>query len=237
MLTLIDRFAAIVDSLPSTPEVPSAFYAQGINVSKAEVEAAEKAGKAKFTADEIPASAEFIASIVPSSASTASGLSGSASNLTKAGMSTSSYWQSAGPTGSHTLTIELQPGVTAGTIGLVVDPGDDSYCPAELTVSVAENAQALSKSPVHIVPHNFAVGRPQGFLFALLGNEDPKIRFVRIGIKKCVSGGQDCRVRGIIVRPLAAPLKMVPASTAGTGATSFFSTEIFSGKAVLSCQM
>jgi hypothetical protein len=197
---------------------PITSYNSGMNVSKAIVDAAESAGKSKFSTGEAVASAaNFIASITASSnQSTASGLLNGSTT----------YWQSSGPTGSHYFDIEMKSGVLASTVGLVVDTSDESYCPAELTVAVAKDKASLSKSPVHPVAHNFAMSPPgQKFMFALLDNEDPNVRFVRIGIRRCISGGQDTRVRGIIVRGScgAAEIKLTNPSTAA-GSDNLFSS-------------
>jgi hypothetical protein len=183
--------------------VQPSVYKSGLNVSSANVEAAEKAGKSNFKPEEIIASERYIQSIRASSNEL------SASSLVKgfSQFSSTPYWQSSGDAGSHYLTIELKLGCIASTVGLVVDTADGDYCPEDLTVSVAISATALAQSPVHPITHNFkGVASRSGriFLFALLDNEDPSIRFIRIGIARCYSNGRDTRVRGIIVRPLKA---------------------------------
>jgi hypothetical protein len=199
---------------------PPSSFNSGMNVSKATVDAAELAGKSKFSAGEAGSLANFVNTVVASSNQSA------ALGLLKG---TSSYWQSSGPTGSHYLDIEMKSGVLASTVGLVVDTTDESYCPAELTVAVAKDKESLSKSPVHSVAHNFSTVIPgRKFMFALLDNEDPSVRFVRIGIQRCISGGQDTRVRGIIVRGScgAAEIKMTNPSTDADSCILFGSLDV-----------
>jgi hypothetical protein len=170
-------------------------YNSGLNVSKATVDSAELAGKSKFSETEVSESGKFIAKIVASSNQSA------ASDLINAS-SKARKWQSAGNTGSHFLEIELKPGFVASTVGLVVDTTDESYCPEVITVAVGKNKESLSKCPIQPVQHNFSISGTRGrkFMFALLDNEDPSVRFVRIGVQRCLSNGQDTVIRGIIVR-------------------------------------
>jgi hypothetical protein len=194
------RVFSAEDCSPTTQAAPSSVYSLGINVSKSMVEAAEKAGKSKFDANELRASANLIHNL------TASSNQSTATALWKAGFvgsPSAPYWQTSGY--SHYLMIELKPGVSAKTVCLVVDPNDDSYQPTDVTVSVGQDADALSRCPVHPVLHNFSISAPgQNLLFALLDNEDPSVRFIRVGMR---ARGQDLRVRGIIVRPLEVAVK------------------------------
>jgi hypothetical protein len=222
----LDRFDPVEAADNQTSTCVSSTFAcnSGLNVSKAAVEAAQKAGKALFSNQEILASDAFVQSIVASSNYYASV---SVSGLTKGwGFSPNPYWQSAGPSGSHHLTIELKPGFIARTVGIVVDPLDGSYCPSELTVSVARSSEALNASPVHPVAHNFShiALHGQRFLFALLDNEDPCVKFIRIGIHRCVSSGQEARVRGIIVRATSAAISL-PSSSTSSAPNSFRSLD------------
>ena len=177
---------------------PPTSYNLGINVSKATVDAAEKAGKSKFSEAEVSESGKFVAKIVASSNQSA------ASDLINAS-SKDRKWQSSGNTGSHFLEIELKTGFVASTVGLVVDTKDESYCPEVITVAVAKDKESLSKCLIQPIQHNFSISGTRGrkFIFALLDNEDPSVRFVRIGVQKCVSNGQDTVVRGIIVKSCA----------------------------------
>jgi hypothetical protein len=200
---------------------PPTSYNLGLNVSKATVDVAEKAGKSKFSETEVSESAKFIAKIVSSSNQSA------ASDLINASSKTRK-WQSSGNTGSHFLEIELKTGFVASTVGLVVDTTDDSYCPEVITVAVGKDKESLSKCPIQPVQHNFSISGTRGrkFMFALLDNEDPSVRFVRIGVQKCVSNGQDTVVRGIIVRGSAPEAKVVHHDSDAPTSNSFRSLDV-----------
>lgn len=208
------RVFSAEDWSPTTQVAPSSVYSLGTNVSKSMVEAAEKAGKSKFDANELRSSADLIHNL------TASSNQSTATAIWKAGFVVSPsvpYWQTSGPSNSHYLMIELKPGVSAKTVCLVTDSYDDSYQPTEVTVSVGQDAEAVSRCPVHSVLHNFSDQPGQKLLFALLDNEDPSVRFIRVGMR---SRGQDLRVRGIIVRPLQVVAKPSSPSFFDVGTSS-----------------
>ncbi len=225
--------AVAEDSAPLTIVAPTSSLKSGLNVSKTTVDEAEKAGKSKISTQEIRASDQYVQSIVASSNYNLGAGHPGVSGLIKGfdAFASYPYWQSAGPSGSHHLTIEMKPGFIAETVGLVVDNADESYCPAELTVSVAQSVEALKQSIVHPVTHNFLDNgyRGQRFLFALLDNEDPSFKFIRIGIRRCVSSGQDTRVRGVVVRakPAVVSRPAIPTASFDNSFRSFDSSFIW----------
>lgn len=107
----------------------------------------------------------------------------------------SQHWESDGSRGQHWICIELKPGIVASQVGICIDESDDSYCPKELGISTAEHIGSFTPE---ITKQVRASGKC--FFPVLEGNVDPKVRFIKIHVIDC--GGCDCKIRGVVVRPL-----------------------------------
>jgi hypothetical protein len=85
-------------------------------------------------------------------------------------------------------------------VGILVDSGDDSYCPKVITVRANSSMDGLRAQTRIRRDYSQIVRRGSQSLFlqALEGNIDPSIRIVEIGIAD--SGGINCKVRGVLVR-------------------------------------
>lgn len=109
------------------------------------------------------------------------------------------YWESSGEQHSHWICIYIKPGICASEVGILVDSGDDSYCPKVISVRADSTYEGL-RARTHSRRDYAAEVRRGGtfFLKALDGNSDSHIRVVEIGILD--SGGINCKVHGVLVR-------------------------------------
>ena len=170
---------------------------------------------ANFSADEIANSAAYIQTITASS---------NESRAQAALLSPiwSQHWQSNGSPGQHWICIELKPGIVASQVGICIDESDSKhgYCPKELGISTAEHTGSFTPE---ITKQVCASGKC--FFPVLEGNVDPKVRFIKIRVIDC--GGCDCKIRGVVVRPLGLqqqeilvqPLNQQPLNLRSSGMT------------------
>jgi hypothetical protein len=109
------------------------------------------------------------------------------------------YWESSGEQGAHWICVHIKPGICVSDVGILVDSGDDSYCPKVITVRADSTMEGLrSQSRTRRDYARVVRSGGQFLLQALEGNVDPSIRVVEIGIAD--SGGINCKVRGVLVR-------------------------------------
>ena len=171
---------------PKGLEIRSAASESALSSSKPFI-ISDATGVEYFSDSEISNSAAYIQTITASSNE-----SRVQANLLSSDFS--QYWESSGSSGQHWIRIELKPGILASQVGICIDGSDGSYCPKELGISTAE--QIASFTP-EITKQVCASGKC--FVPVLEGNVDPKVRFIKIRVID--SGGGDCRIRGVIVRP------------------------------------
>jgi hypothetical protein len=143
----------------------------------------------KFDPSEIDASASLIEHV------SASSNSDNARRLLSSDLDR--FWESGGEQGTHWICLQLKADVVADEVGIVVDTGDDSYCPKVLTLQVASSADGLASATKRELP-SFGSSGGKRFLPVMTANRDANAKFIKIGVKDC--GGINCKIRGVIVR-------------------------------------
>jgi hypothetical protein len=170
---------------PKTLEIRSAASESALSSSKPFLIGNPNQG---FCGPEISNSAAFIHSITASS---------NDSRVQAELLSGAKYWQSDGETGKHWICIELKPGILVSEVGICIDGNDCNYCPDNLGISTAEQSGSFT---AEITKHVKCSGKL--YVPVLEGNVDPKVRFIKIRVISS-DGGAQCKIRGVIVRPLA----------------------------------
>jgi hypothetical protein len=109
-------------------------------------------------------------------------------------------------TSQHWIHATFKQDVTVNDFGIVVNKSDGSYCPRLIGFTLYDTHGHI----IHKGRHNFSLSnsnprvRSMFYLCVMKGNQCAAVRSIKINIFRCVDGGCDCIVTGIIARASAA---------------------------------
>ncbi|UYV60264.1 HERC2 [Cordylochernes scorpioides] len=102
------------------------------------------------------------------------------------------FWQSCGSQGKHWIRLEIQPNVLIQRLRMVVDPSDSSYMPTLVVISGGSSPTTLREL------RTILIGATETIV-TLLADQAEYHKFIEIAIRKCRSGGIDCRVHQLLI--------------------------------------